>query len=361
VAIPGGPFAEPARFRLADAAGTGLEGRAVIVEVTEGDGWVPDTAPRTGPDGVVTIPWYAGPDPEGGTQRLRVRSGSVEAEAVGTAHPATPGELHLGHRGFVEYSAGTLPLVITAPHGGTGLPADIPDRSYGTLVRDLATDSLALFVADALEELTGARPHLVRVHLHRRKLDANREAVEAAQGQPDAIRAWREFHAWTEAAMAAVRADHPRGLYVDVHGHGHPIQRLELGYLLSGTDLGASDEELDGPALAAKSSLREMAAWAGRTPSALIRGPTSLGALYEAEGYPAVPSPSDPHPAGEPYFSGGYNTRRYGCVEGGTICGFQLEANRIGVRDSPAALRAFAEATARVLVTFMELHLGAPN
>ncbi len=362
-AIPGGPFPEAVRFRLTDAAGRPLGDRPLTVEIVEGAGWVPNLGPRTGPDGVVAIPWYAGPDPAGGVQRLRVRSGSLEAEAVGSAIPAAPGVVHLGHRGFVEYSAGTLPLLITASHGGTMLPADIPDRTGDgiVVVRDAATDSLALFMADALEALTGERPHLVRVHLHRRKLDANRDLPEAAQGQADAVRGWREFHAWTEAAMAAVRAQHPRGFYVDVHGHGHDIQRLELGYLLSSADLAQEDAVLDTPALVAKSSLREMAGWTGVPHHALVRGPASLGALYESEGYPAVPSPSDPHPAGAPYFTGGYNTRRYGCSEGGTICGFQLEANRIGVRDSPAALQAFAAASARVLAQFMALHLGAPD
>jgi hypothetical protein len=359
VGVPGGPLGGPVVVQVRNASGAPLAGVQLSVQVLEGGGWASASSIATDGSGTATVRWYAGPDPAGGSHRLRIRSGSLEDEVQATAAPAVPGERYLGDRGFIEYTPGTLPLVITAPHGGTLLPGDIPDRSYGTFVRDLATDTLALLVADSLEALTGARPHLVRVHLHRRKLDANRDLEEAAQGDARAVLAWREFHAWTEAAMAAVRAQHVRGLYMDVHGHGHDVQRLELGYLLSASELALDDDGLDQPAVAGTSSLREVPAWVGEPPHEVIRGPASLGAWFQAEGYPAVPSPEDPHPAGAPYFTGGYNTARYGCRGGGPICGFQLEANRNGVRDSGPALGAFAGATARVLEQAIDRYLAS--
>lgn len=374
VAWAGGPFADEVGVRVRDRFGNPVSNHPLSVEALEGVGWVPETAPRTDAEGRVSFPWYAAPDPEGGVQRLRISAGAGAggqpgAEDVvveGTALALEPGTTLTAHRDFVEYTPGTLPLILTAAHGGTLLPADLAERSGPGIVtvRDLDTDTLALLVADSLEALTGARPHLVRVHLHRRKLDANRALGEAALGDPGAVRAWHEFHLWTEAAMESVRRSHPRGVYVDVHGHGHEIQRLELGYLLTGAELASPDELLDQDPLASKSSLGALAAWLGATPSEAIRGAASLGARFHAQGYPAVPSPQDPHPAGAPYFSGGYNTRRYGCGEtgsgnppevgAGTICGFQLEANRIGVRDSPEALGRFAGASARVLLSLLE-------
>jgi hypothetical protein len=359
----GSAFAEPIRFRVEDRHGNPAAGQAIQVQVVAGGGWVTDDAPRTDARGEATVTWYAGSDPSGGDQRLRLEAGPSDAlrlDLEGRALPPEVGVRLAGHRSFVEYTPGTLPLVITAAHGGTVLPTDLPDRTWGTLVRDLATDTLALLVADSLEALTGERPHLVRVHLHRRKLDANRDLDEAAQGNAEAIRAWREFHAWTEAAMATVRASHARGLYLDVHGHGHDVQRLELGYLLSASDLALGDAALNEPELAARSSLRELASWTGRTPAEVVRGPGSPGDRFHRLGYPAVPSPQDPHPGGAPYFSGGYNTRRYGCSEGGPICGFQLEANRIGVRDSGPALGAFGGVTARVLLEMLADIAAAP-
>ncbi|TVR59787.1 MAG: hypothetical protein EA422_14675 [Gemmatimonadales bacterium] len=349
----GSAFPEPVRLRVEDQRGNPVAGHPIEATVVAGEGWVTTPTPTTNARGEAAVIWYSGSDPEESEQRLGLRAGAAPglvAEVTGRTVPPEVGVRLTGHREFVEYTPGTLPLVITASHGGTLLPGDLPDRTWGTLVRDLATDTLALLMADSLEALSGERPHLIRVHLHRRKMDANRDVEEGAQGNPEAIRAWREFHAWTETAMALVRASHSRGLYMDVHGHGHEVQRLELGYLLTGAHLALDDAALDGPDLADRSSLREMTSWTGRTPSQVVRGPGSLGDLFHHQGYPAVPSPQDRHPAGAPYLSGGYNTRRYGCRDGGGICGFQLEANRIGVRDSGPALGAFAGATARVLL-----------
>ena len=353
VTTAGSAFPNPVRVRVEDQRGNPVPGHSIGASIVAGDGWIPSPTLTTDARGEAVVTWYAGSDPEEPEQRLRFRAGAtaaLTAEVTGRTVPPGVGVRLTGHREFVEYTPGTLPLVITATHGGTLLPADLPDRTWGTLVRDLATDTLALLMADSLEALSGERPHLIRVHLHRRKMDANRDVEEGAQGHPEAIRAWHQFHAWTETAMALVRASHPRGLYLDVHGHGHEVQRLELGYLLTSSHLALDDAALDGPELAGRSSLREIASWTGRTPSEVVRGPGSLGDLFHQQGYPAVPSPQDPHPAGAPYLSGGYNTRRYGCRDGGGICGFQLEANRIGVRDSGPALGAFAGATARVLL-----------
>ena len=80
-----------------------------------------------------------------------------------------------------------------------------------------------------------------------------------------------------------------------------------------------------------------------RSFSALLRGQTALGTLLAGGGYPAVPSQQDPAPAdGDSFFSGGYNTRAHGCMDGGQICGLQIEANLTGVRDTASNRASFA-------------------
>jgi hypothetical protein len=155
---------------------------------------------------------------------------------------------------------------------------------------------------------------------------------------------------------------------MDMHGHGHEIQRLELGYLLTGSQLRLPDATLDtDPVWEDTSSVNTMSAYdTDRTLSEVLRGPTSLGTLYAGAGFPSVPSLSDPRPeSGEPYFSGGYDTRRHACgleagplggMPGGDICGVQVEANYSGVRDNAANRAAFAEATATVLETYLATH-----
>lgn len=287
--------------------------------------------------------------------------------------PYTAGESFLGRNGYVEYLAGNSPVILSAPHGGDLRPSEIPDRSQdrcGGSTRtgaDLHTRELALELRDEFFERFGAYPHLVINHLHRGKLDANREIGEAACGDPEAENAWREFHAFLGLARSAVLEESGRGWYMDLHGHGHEIQRLELGYLLHGEQLDLPDATLDGNgAFEDTSSVRTVSEEdEGSSFSELLRGATSLGTLYAEHGFPAVPSASDPGPRAAPYFAGGYNTERYTCglragplggEPGGGLCGVQVEANFTGVRDTPADRERFARATVAVLDAFLSAH-----
>lgn len=351
-------YSEPVVLRLTASDGSPVGLETVSIEV-EGSGWVvnlpPGTPPRTDPDGRVRLWWYAGVEP-GAEERLIVSAAGLTDTVSAQMREPEPGQSYSGHRSFVEYIPGTLPFVITAPHGGTLSPDDLPDRSWGTTVRDASTDVLAYALADELEVLTGARPHLVLVHLRRTKLDANRDLDEAAQGNEEAARAWQEFHHWIRVAKTAIESEHGEGFYMDLHGQGKHDD-FELGYLLTRDDLERPDSELDEEWAVRKSSLRALAEGSSGSFSRLIRGAGSLGALFEAEGYSAIPSPQRTAPSG-PFFSGGYNTRTHGCRDGGPICGYQLELNRVGVRDTEDNRQRFAEAHARVMSEFFRLHYG---
>jgi hypothetical protein len=58
------------------------------------------------------------------------------------------------------------------------------------------------------------------------------------------------------------------------------------------------------------------------------------------------------------YFDGGYNTSTHGCRGGGVICAVQIEANRVGVRDTEESRAKFAAAVARVVARYLEVHYG---
>lgn len=283
-----------------------------------------------------------------------------------------PGESYYGANDYIEYIAGDLPIILSAPHGGDLEPMSVPDRSAdrcggaATTVQDRNTRQLVLAMREALLERFGGHAHVVINHLHRRKLDANRALPEAACGDEDAERAWHEFQAYLDRARSAVRQRHGRGWHMDMHGHGHEIQRLELGYLLERSDLALDDETLSATdAYLEESSIQTLAAASDLPFAALLRGETSIGALYEARGIPAVPSPAAPSPGDDPYFTGGYNTVRHTCGEaatsaggqaGGDICGVQIEANFTGVRDTETNRARFAEVTAEVLDAFLTAH-----
>jgi len=277
------------------------------------------------------------------------------------AQTYTPGESYFGDFNYIEYVAGSMPIILSAPHGGYLNPTDILDRDCTdcTYVMDANTQELVRAVAAALHARTGCYPHVVINRLHRRKLDANRDLPEAADGDPIAGQAWTEFQGYLDQAGEAVTSAFGKGLYLDLHGHGHTVQRLELGYLLSKNELQLPDATLNYGNYVNESSLRRLALLNadGTDHAGLLRGEKSLGTLLADRGYPAVPSAADPFPGdAESYFDGGYNTGRHGSRGGGMIDGIQIECNRTGVRDNTANLNRFADSLSVALLSYLEFH-----
>ncbi len=271
------------------------------------------------------------------------------------------GETYFGHLDYIEYKAGNLPIIISAPHGGNLEPNSIPDRDCGgcVYVQDANTQDLIRDMYDAIVSLFGCYPHVIINRLHRRKLDANREIVEAADGDPNSEDAWEDFQGFIEAAKDSVENRFTKGLYIDLHGHGHDIQRLELGYRLTKSELQLDDSELDQAIFVNDCSIKNLILENNMQLelSEMIRGADSFGQLFEEQNYPAVPSENDPYPGnGESYFSGGYNTERHGSKVSGGIDAIQIECNREGVRDTDSNRKDFAESTALVLKEFLEKH-----
>ncbi len=260
----------------------------------------------------------------------------------------------LGRNGYVEYWEGNMPLVISAPHGGHLIPAEIDDRTSGTTVTDSNTKETALAFREAIFKRTGHHPYVVISNLKRTKLDPNREIIEAAESNIWAEQAWTEYHGFIESAKSEITLSFGSGLYVDLHGHGHSIQRLELGYLLSSNELVLSDDQLNSGNLVESSSIRTLVSSTSFSFSELLRGQNSLGTLFSSSGIPATPSLSQPNPGqGNPFFSGGYSTRRHGSADGGRISGVQIEAYYAGLRNSSSNRAFFAEKAALVFQTFL--------
>lgn len=267
-----------------------------------------------------------------------------------------PGQTYFGSYNYSEYIAGNYPLIISSSHGGDLFPSIIPDRTWGTTTNDANTQELTRYLLNEIVSKKGRYPHVIINRLARIKMDANRDSVEAAQGNPYALKAWQDYHFFIEYAKAKVIQQHGKGLFIDIHGHGHTIQRIEIGYLLTSTDLSKTDAELNNNSYKNKSSIRDLGDKVNISFSQLIRGPLSLGTIFANIGYPAVPSSSDPSPGTAPYFNGGYNTQRYGSLLDGTIDAVQLEINKTGIRDSDQNTRNFAKKLEVILDTYLLLH-----
>lgn len=282
-------------------------------------------------------------------------AGCLSAAPLG-AQEYRAGETYFGRNRYVEYLAGDLPVVIAAPHGGREKPNELPDRPEGTFAFDTNTQELARAVAERCFAQTGHRPHVIICRVHRQKVDCNREVEEAAGGDALAGRVWSDFQGFIESARNAVVAQHGRGLFIDLHGHGHKDQRLELGYLHRRELFARTDAEISRPEVIAAGSLRSFALNSKVPYAQLMHGPVSFGALLEKEGFPATPSPAKPLPS-DPYFSGGYNVQRHARYAP-HFSGLQIETYFRGVRDTPASREKFAQALLNALTTYLDVHLG---
>jgi hypothetical protein len=254
-------------------------------------------------------------------------------------------EARASSTGYVDYLPGTgLNVMLSNPHDGALVPDTIPDRDAGCwdatnascvwshtcgvkdftrcaaiTVRDYNTAPLTLELRQALcDRFNGRCPGTVINLLARTKLDPNREINEATFGVPLSVEVYNEYHAYLAQERANISG---MGLYIDIHEHGHSIQRSELGYLVPGPELDSGN-----PIDPAKTSIRNVANHVGGNFDELLRGPASFGGMLEQRGFRAVPSPTDAGPGGQTYFSGGYCTVVYGSRDGGLVDAIQIES-----------------------------------
>jgi hypothetical protein len=266
-----------------------------------------------------------------------------------------------GANNYTQYHPGSLPIIFSVPHGGLVAPAFIPNRTCNspTTVWDNYTIELSRQLDTALFNLTGCRPHLIICNLRRTKVDCNRNIADGACGNSVAETTWTEFQNFIQSAQATAQGQFSGiAFYIDLHAHGHTIQQLELGYGISATALTNSDNTLNTPAYINISSIGNLVSTNvnGSTHAELLRGMNAFGTLLGNSGFPAVPSQQTPDPAGNPYYSGGYNTRNHTCIlPGNTVNGLQIESPA-SVWGSYLSRKSFADSTAAVLVRYLQIH-----
>jgi len=278
------------------------------------------------------------------------------------AQPYVPGTSYFGRSNYVEYIAGDLPVIFSAPHGGALTPSEIPDRVDDgsdpnfTTVTDSNTEETVLALQSVFETTFGHSPHVIICHLKRTKIDCNRSLAQGVvSNNVAATQAWNEFQNYIHSSSNSAVALSGRGIYIDQHGQGHTIQRLELGYLLSSSQLMNSDATLNSTTYRNQSSIRTLGTLVSNQfaiPfSQILRGSNSFGGLMVTRGFPSVPSPDMPDPgSGNSYFDGGYNTDAHTSQSsGGVMDGLQIEANYTGVRDTAGNRADYALAVAQSL------------
>jgi N-formylglutamate amidohydrolase len=247
---------------------------------------------------------------------------------------------------------GTLPIILTAPHGGR---LDVPgapernvkeaaltaaSRKWGGAVAtaDPNTDVLATRIADGVRQLTGRAPYLVVARFKRKYIDANRPA-ELAYAGPQAAPYYDLYHRSIREFVDEVRRHHPAGLLIDVHG-----QAKDPDVLMRGTVNGETVQAL-----------------VRRAGVGSILGPSGLFGRLEAVGFKVFPSNQLPlrgknEDAG---FNGGYTVRSYGSHVAGGIDSVQFEfGTRYRRKD---VVEKSASDAARAIADFYRVHLGTSS
>ncbi|MBT4416435.1 MAG: hypothetical protein HOJ63_01755 [Flavobacteriaceae bacterium] len=286
---------------------------------------------------------------------------------LGSDGPYIADQKYSGVNNYIEYYSGNLPLIIAAPHGGAMMPLEIPDRTAGTMATDKNTKELSKAVMNVLKSNFGSRPHVIINNLDRKKMDANREVNEATQGNVFAKRAWDEYHHYINSAKNKILEKYSYGLYLDIHGHGvNPDGfydlRIWLGYLLSGNELDKTDDELNNGTYQSKSSINKLTEISSENFTQVLRGDNSFGNILDNLGYPCLPSINDPSPEGMRYFSGGYNTSKYGSAETGSkISSIQIELPLPDIRENSIQWNNFGEALSTTLEKYFKKHYNINN
>ena len=291
---------------------------------------------------------------------------TVEVEVfpeLGHDGPYQSGKVYFGRENYIEYYAGNLPIILSAPHGGQLTPDEISDRTYGTFVTDLNTYELTKTIMDSMIVRFGGYPHVILCKLKRTKLDANRDSIEAAQENKYALRAWQEYHHYIEVAKKKITNDQGSGLFLDIHGHGiNPDGfydlRTWLGYLISSEELDQSNGALNTNLYQSKSSI---SAWVDSSSYSFIevlRGKVSFGSILDSLGYKSLPSINDLSPDGMRYFSGGYNTARHGSRSGGVISSIQIELPKPGIRDNQSTWSSYSKVLNSTINEYYKVHLN---
>ncbi|CAF0983730.1 unnamed protein product [Adineta steineri] len=232
-----------------------------------------------------------------------------------------------------HHQQGNVNLIISAPHGGTLLPDDLPNRTIGgclrktgtnagicawwfndtctdgercnaTTVRDTLSDEFAENVANELNIQYQLKPFIVIGKWNRIKIDFNREINEATLNHPEAIAAHHSYHSNIQQAINKINQNFGKGLLLDIHGHSAGNYTM-VGYLLTSNQLNVNNLNT----LSVTTSIESLCS---SNREECIRGHSSFGTALELNNLGiAYPSLANPKPGALRFLSGGYITSNY--------------------------------------------------
>ena len=240
---------------------------------------------------------------------------------------------------LVFIQQGTIPIIITAPHGGTARVPGVGERTSRAAVKaeDEGTHEIAELLVMRLEVLVEGRLYAVIARFHRKYVDANRPEGEAFE-DPGARPYYLAYHESIRDFVDVTRRTYSAGaLLIDIHGHSKAEYEDQV---CRGTR--------DGMTVTRLTERRGF--------EALI-GPASILGSLEASGFNVFPPNVAPHSGQEgPCFDGGYAVVTYGSHNVDGIDALQLEFGSSLTRRRSDRVTV-ADALAEAIAIFYESYL----
>ncbi len=240
---------------------------------------------------------------------------------------------------LVLVGEGELPILISAPHGGTlkivgvearaGEGMDKGPAGYFT-GRDNGTEELAKDVVEAIQKRLGKKPYFVISATHRKYLDPNRPEDIAFEDE-DAKPAYQKYHRTCDKFTREINERFHSGLLLDIHGQGSSRETVYRG-----TNNGKTVKRL-------RDQFGELA----------HSGPQSLFGLLHEEGWTVYPNPFDGRE--QSGLNGGYIVQSHGSHQAGGIDAMQLEFG--ADYRSKANRKKTAETLAKAIEKYLELYV----
>jgi N-formylglutamate amidohydrolase len=121
---------------------------------------------------------------------------------------------------YLAVEVGSLPVVLSAPHGGTLALPGFPERTTGATTLDIHTNELSTAIQAKLLAMTGRQAHRVAGLASRKFVDFNR-ASDQAYESPALAPLHQAYHAALGRAVQAARTQGGKAaILVDLHGQG---------------------------------------------------------------------------------------------------------------------------------------------
>ena len=126
---------------------------------------------------------------------------------------------------FLEISSGTVPIILSCPHGGFLRPKEVPDKLKGVMIADKNKYIISRRIIQVLKQDYNIKVSYILSKIHRSKIDFNRPPRAFSAFNHTSIKAkniHHYYHEKIEKFYFKCINDYNRCLFIDLHGFTKP-------------------------------------------------------------------------------------------------------------------------------------------